>query len=131
MQLRAWVLPLPRALHWTAALVDFSSKQVIFVDLLCSKQPNVVARAWTLVEVVSHALRGEAFDFTGWACGSLGDLAPEQPDYFNCGIFPILLARCLHHGVRITRRWTREDLDEQRDLITLELLEGKLLSFTA
>ena len=57
--------------------------------------------------------------------------APEQPDYFNCGIFPILLARCLHHGVRITRRWTREDLDEQRDLITLELLEGKLLSFTA
>ena len=61
----------------------------------------------------------------------LGELAPEQPDYFNCGIFPILLARCLHHGVRITRRWTREDLDEQRDLITLELLEGKLLSFTA
>ena len=57
--------------------------------------------------------------------------APEQPDYFNCGIFPILLARCLHHGVRITRRWTREDLDEQRDLITQELLEGKLLSFTA
>ena len=49
----------------------------------------------------------------------------------NCGIFPILLARCLHHGVRITRRWTREDLDEQRDLITLELLEGKLLSLTA
>ena len=57
--------------------------------------------------------------------------SPRQPDYFNCGIFPILLARCLHHGVQITRGWSQEDLDEQRDLITLELLEGKVLSFRA
>ena len=44
---------------------------------------------------------------------------------------PLRGALLMSNGVRITRRWTREDLDEQRDLITLELLEGKLLSFTA
>ena len=85
-----------------------------------------MARVWTVLEAVSQTLRGEPFDFSGWRHGSLG-----RTDYFNCGIFPILLARCLHHGVQITRGWSQEDLDEQRDLITLELLEGKVLSFRA
>ena len=29
----------------------------------------------------------------------------------------------------ISRRWTSEDLDAQRDVITLELMEGRLLTF--
>ena len=52
-----------------------------------------------------------------------------QPDYFNCGIFPLLLSRCLHHNVKISRRWTSEDLDAQRDVITLELMKGRVLTF--
>ena len=81
--------------------------------LACKAPVELVSPSWSnkLVEDSAGRLRPTA-------------AAPEQPDYFNCGIFPILLARCLHHGVRITRRWTREDLDEQRDLITLELLRA-------
>ena len=89
----------------------------------------MVRRACAVVEAVSQALREVAFDFTGWRCGSLGRFSPEQPDYFNCGIFPLLLSRCLHHNVKISRRWGTEDLDKQRDLIALELMAAQVLSF--
>ena len=116
---RAWVFPLARQKHWTAAVVNFPSKQVFFVDSLQSLRPQFVARVWTVLEVVSQTLRREPFNFSGWRHGSLGRKSPRQPDYFNCGIFPILLARCLHHGVQITRGWSQEDLDEQHNLIRI------------
>ena len=71
----------------------------------------------------------KSFNFSGWRCGSLQRSSPMQPDYFNCGIFPLLLSRCLHHNVKISRRWTSEDLDAQRDVITLELMNGRVLTF--
>ena len=74
-------------------------------------------------------LNGRPFEFTDWTCGLLGQLSPRQPDGFNCGVFVLIVARCLHHGVKITRRWQRQQLDEQRNLITLELMDAKLRSF--
>ena len=110
--------------HWTAMVVDFRAKLVLFVDSLHSSLPSAVVRVCAIVETVSQVLRSKSFNFSGWRCGSLQRSSPMQPDYFNCGIFPLLLSRCLHHNVKISRRWTSEDLDAQRDVITLELMKG-------
>ena len=59
----------------------------------------------------------------------LGVLSAQEPDSFNCGIFALLLSRCLHHDVKISRCWSSKDLDEQRDLVVLELIEGRLVTF--
>lgn len=129
LQQRAWVLPRVCDRHWTSVVVDFRAKLVLSVDPLGSELPDFVARACTIMDVVSRVLAETPFDFTGWTRGSLGLSSPMQPDCFNCGIFPLLLSRCLHHDVKISRWWTSKDLDEHRDLIVLELIEGRLLSF--
>lgn len=91
-----------------------------------SELPHFVARACTIIDVVSRVLAENPFDFSGWTRGSLGLSSPMQPDSFNCGIFALLLSRCLHHDVKISRCWSSKDLDEQRDLVVLELIEGRL-----
>ena len=126
---RAWVLPHVRDRHWTSVVVDFRAKLVLSVDPLGSELPDFVVRACTIIDVVSRVLAETPFDFTGWTRGSLGLLSPMQPDSFNCGIFALLLSRCLHHDVKISRCWSSKDLDEQRDLVVLELIEGRLLTF--
>ena len=129
LQQRAWVLPHVRDRHWTSVVVDFRAKLVLSVDSLGSELPDFVARACTIMDVVSQVLAETPFDFTGWTRGSLGLASPMQPDSFNCGIFSLLLSRCLHHDVKISRWWTSRDLEEHRDLIVLELMEGRLLTF--
>jgi hypothetical protein len=129
LQQRAWVLPHVRDRHWTSVVVDFRAKLVLSVDPLGSEVPDFVARACTIMDVVSRVLAETPFDFTGWTRGSLGLSSPMQPDSYSCGIFPLLLSRCLHHDVKISRCWTSKDLDEHRDLIVLELIERRLLTF--
>ena len=126
---RAWVLPRVRSLHWDTVLVDFRSKQIIFVDSMGSSNETVVRRTCTVLEVVSWALDGRPFDFRDWVCGSLGVESPQQPDGHNCGLMVLLLARCVHHDVKITRRWSGRQLDEQRDIVALELMEAELCTF--
>ena len=127
---RAWVLPRVKELHWTAVVVDFRSRRVVFADSQQREGAAVVRRACALLEVVHQALEGRPADFAGWRCGSLGAASPRQPDEYNCGVFVLQLARCLHHGVRISREppWTHEQLDAQRDLIAAELVRGRVLS---
>ena len=129
LQQRAWVLPRVRSKHWDAVLIDFRSKQVVLVDSLWGSNKTVVRRACTILEVVSRVLNGQPFDFSEWACGSLGSLSPKQPDSFNCGMFVLLLARCMHHDVQLTRAWTAAQLDQWRDLVTLELMDSKIHTF--
>ena len=45
--------------------------------------------------------------------------------------FPMMLARCLHHDVKISRHWSSSELDEYRNVIVLELFKERLLSFVA
>ena len=131
LTMRAWVLPRVRGRHWTAVLVDFTSKQVLYADSLGGSAQDMVDRVCCVMEVVSQTLTGRAFSFDGWKRGSLGPLAPQQPDFFNCALFPMMLARCIHHDVKISRRWSSEQLDEYRDVIVLELFKERLLSFVA
>ena len=72
-----------------------------------------------------------SFDFSTWSCGSLGACSPKQPDGHNCAVFVLLLARCMHHDVKLTRRWTVSQCNLQRDVITLELMTAELLTFVA
>ena len=112
-------------------MVDFTSKQVLYADSLGGSAQDMVDRVCCVMEVVSQTLTGRAFNFDGWKRGSLGPLAPQQPDFFNCALFPMMLARCIHHDVKISRRWSSEQLDEYRDVIVLELFKERLLSFVA
>ena len=57
---RAWLLPRVRGLHWTAILVDFRSKLVIFVDSLGSEMPAAVLRVCAIIEAVSQVLSPHA-----------------------------------------------------------------------
>lgn len=43
----------------------------------------------------------------------------------------MMLARCIHHDVKISRCWSSAQLDEYRDVIVLELFKERLLSFVA
>jgi len=129
LQQRAWILPRVRNRHWDAVLIDFTSKQVIFVDSTGGSNTSVVSHACAILESVSHVLDDKPFDFSGWACGSLGLHSPKQPDGHNCGVFVLLLARCLHHDGKLTRRWNTLQCNAQRDLIALELMSAKLLTF--
>ena len=86
----------------------------------------------TLTRSASQALLGRPFDFTGWSWGSLGMLSPQQGNGYDCAIFcPILLARSLAHRVSLRSGhggWSNLELDKHRDLITRELLTGRVLS---
>ena len=129
LESRAWVLPRVTGLHWTAILVDFEAHRVVYLDSCGGSVDSVVLRVCAILDVVSRELRGRPWDFTRWRMGSLRDRAPQQPDGHNCGVFPILLARCLHHGIQLTPgTWSADDLDEHRDLITAELVESRLKS---
>ena len=74
-------------------------------------------------------MEGRSFDFSAWVRGSLGMHSPKQPDGHNCAVFVLLLARCLHHDVKLTRRWNAAQCNVQRDVIALELMSAELLTF--
>ena len=44
--------------------------------------------------------------------------------------FPMMLARCLHHDVKISRHWSSSELDEYRNVIVLEFFKERLLSYS-
>jgi len=133
-QLRAWVLPrcIPRSDHWTSILVDFEARLVLFVDSIGSSNGTVTRQVWTILEAASQALLNRPFDFTGWSWGSLGVLSLQQGNGYDCAIFcPILLARSIAHRVSLRSghgRCSNLELDRHRDLITRELLTGRVLS---
>ena len=95
LDLDAWVLPRNMGdTHWTGAVINFSSKQIVFSCSLGSSDKQFCQRLWCLLEVASQVLRQQPFDFTGWTWGSLGVLAPQQPTPYDCGVFsPVLLVR--------------------------------------
>ena len=74
-------------------------------------------------------LNGKPFDFSDWSYGALGLHSPKQPDGHNCAVFVMLLARCMHHDVKLTRRWNTSQCNAQRDMITLELIAAEILTF--
>lgn len=103
---------------------------MLVFDSLGGKVPFFERRLCTFLEVASQTLRSRSFNFDGWTHGSLGGKAPQQPDYYNCGVCCLMLMRSLAHSVRLVPRYTTAELDRQRDLVTLELLRGELLSAT-
>ena len=42
----------------------------------------------------------------------------------------MMLARCLHHDVKISRHWSSSELDEYRNVIVLEFFKERLLSYS-
>ena len=127
---RAWLLPCFRNEHCTCGLICFRSKQVVFADSLGSLCPDRVTKFCCFLEVAWQALHEKSFDFEGWHCGSLGALGGAQPNYHDCGVFPVTLARCIHHNVKLQHLWSQAEMDSLRDVLTLELLQGRLLSTT-
>ena len=97
LDLDAWVLPRNMGdTHWTGAVINFTSKQIVFSCSLGSSDKQFCRRLWCLLEVASQVLRQKPFDYTGWTWGSLGVLAPQQPTPYDCGVFsPVLLVRVL------------------------------------
>ena len=97
LELDAWVLPKHESLHWTGAVINFTSKTIVFADSMGSSNPVFCHRLWCLLEVASQVFRGHSFDFSGWRWGSLGLLGPQQPNAYDCGIFAtVLLVHCHH-----------------------------------
>ena len=92
LDLDAWVLPRHHGgNHWTGALISFKSKQVVFADSMGSKDTHFCRRLWCMLEVASQVFWQRPFDFQGWTWGSLGQLAPQQPTAYDCGIFATML----------------------------------------
>ena len=94
--------------------------------------PERLCRLPRSFTVHAEAGLGRPFDFTGWSWGSLGMLSPQQGNGYDCAIFcPILLARSLAHRVSLRSGhggWSNLELDRHRDLVTRELLTGRVLS---
>lgn len=129
-KLRAWVLPRCAALHWTALLINFETRQVLFLDSAGSSNAQCCQRGWALLEAASQALQGCSWDFTGWSWGSLGRLSPLQQNGHDCGTFsPILLVRSIALCVplRSGYGWADRELDRHRDQIVHELLVGRVV----
>eukprot|EP00966_Prymnesium_polylepis_P231403 5354355-Prymnesium_polylepis.1 len=83
LKLDGWVLPKHRGQHWTGAVVHFGAKRIVFADSLGSKDPDFCRRLWCLLEVASLVLEQRSFDISGWSWGSLGQLAPRQPTFYD------------------------------------------------
>ena len=81
------------------------------------------------MDIASRELRGEVFDFGGWAIGSLRACSPKQPNAFDCGLFPCLIARCLRHRVQLPTAPSQSQMERWRDAHTYELLRGEVRSF--
>ena len=138
MACNGWLLPMCREGHWTAGLVWFPTKQLLFVDSWLAEPgshdnhaPDVLLRLRGVLEVVSWFADNKTFDFSGWTHGSLDELSPRQPNGHDCALFTMMLARCLLHGVKLRPGCGHSDdeMDAIRNTVTLELVTNKLRSW--
>ena len=61
---------------------------------------------------------------TGWALGSLGVCSPKQPNLVECGLFPLLLARCLWQSARLPPHLDEKATDALRVAHAHELMQS-------
>ena len=95
----ALIFPHVHNYHWTCVVVDFESRSIFSADSMSGQHEDFVKRVCGFMHIASRELRGEAFDFGGWAIGSLGACSPRQPNAFDCGLFCPLINRN-HSGSR-------------------------------
>ena len=128
---RAWLFPRNWSKHWTGPLIAFAPKLVLFTDSMGGSSQEcqaVVYRLCCFLEVAWQELYSKSFDFTGWSCGSVHALCGKQPNGHDCALFPLTLARCLHHNVKMRSSWSVAECDDLRNFLTWELLDGQLHS---
>ena len=128
---RAWLFPRNWSKHWTGPLIAFAPKLVLFTDSMGGSSQEcqaVVYRLCCFLEVAWQELFKKSFDFTGWSCGSVHAHCGKQPNGHDCALFPLTLARCLHHNVKMRSSWSVAECDDLRNFLTWELLNGQLHS---
>ena len=126
---RAWVFPMCQNLHWRVGIVSFESRSVSVVDPLGAQPAGFTSRLCAFVAIAHFALHGSPWSMEGWIHGPLGTFSPLQPDLFSCGLFPILVMRCLHHRARLPMGHIGDDVvDQWRRLITHEFVIGRIAS---
>ena len=125
----ALIFPHVHNFHWTCVVVDFESRSIFSADSMSGQHEDFVKHVCGFMDIASRELRGEVFDFGGWAIGSLGACSPRQPNAFDCGLFPCLIARCLRHRVQLPTAPSQSQMERWRDAHTYELLRGEVRSF--
>ena len=79
--------------HWTCVVVDFESRSIFSADSMSGQHEDFVKHVCGFMDIASHELRGEAFDFGGaQLCvecrlaslprGSLRSLVARPPPHF-------------------------------------------------
>ena len=127
---RSWVLPYQAEQHWTTVVVDFETRTIVHMDSLAGYSEDKAQNTKDIIRRLYRIAYPESsLDLSGWAKGGLRNLSPCQLNYFDCGLFPIIIARSLHHKCLLpSTDWLRDKMGLIRRLVVWELLQGRILS---
>jgi Ulp1 family protease len=125
---RAWIFPLVGGGHWTLAVIDFESSQLLFLNSTGGTNLGALRRLAALLKIATCKGYARPLD-SSWQVAALRTLSPQQLDGYNCGHVVLLVIRHILSGAKLpSHRLTESVMDTYRNVLTAELLQGSLLS---